>query len=392
MRVGFVFFPPTSERETSWLGGLNYHSNLFRALAADGSGIEPVAILPSSGSMPAGFPSLEVVRTSFLDRMTVPWVARMLVRESLQSDVLLSRELRRHRIDVLSHSGPLGAWSSVATVSWIPDFQHRRLPQFFTPAMLRQRDRSYSEAIDRSTLVIVSSEAARRDLATFYPRYAAKARVLRFADCSTDEAREVGLDELRSRYDLPSKFFVLPNQFWVHKNHRTVVRALGLLCRSQRDVVVIATGNTHDPRYPTLFSELIAELDANGGGKAFRPLGVVPFADLAGLLRHAVGVINPSLFEGWSTTVEESKSLGKLVVLSSIDVHREQDPPRALFFSPLDASELAERLWDAWQAYDPAAETQLMAQARRSVSENRVNFSSTFAAIAREAVLVASNR
>ena len=70
--------------------------------------------------------------------------------------------------------------------------------------------------------------------------------------------------------------------------------------------------------------------------KLFRPLGVVPYRDMLGLMRHAVAVINPSLFEGWSTSVEEAKSMGKAVVLSDIPVHREQAPGRGLFFDPRD--------------------------------------------------------
>ena len=76
----------------------------------------------------------------------------------------------------------------------------------------------------------------------------------------------------------------------------------------------------------------------------FRPLGIVPYLDLMSLMRHSVAVINPSRFEGWSTTVEEAKSMGKSILLSDISVHREQAPDRAAFFSPDNPQALADAM------------------------------------------------
>ena len=43
---------------------------------------------------------------------------------------------------------------------------------------------------------------------------------------------------------------------------------------------------------------------------------------------HSVAVINPSEFEGRSSTVEQAKSLGKQVILSNIKIHKEQKPDK----------------------------------------------------------------
>lgn len=91
-----------------------------------------------------------------------------------------------------------------------------------------------------------------------------------------------------------------------------------------------------------------------GVEEAFRVLGLVPYAHLATLMRHAVALLNPSLFEGWSTTVEEAKSLGKKIILSELPVHREQAPERGVYFDPRDAPALAEAMWHAWTGFDPS--------------------------------------
>ena len=73
----------------------------------------------------------------------------------------------------------------------------------------------------------------------------------------------------------------------------------------------------------------------------FLPLGVVPYADTQALMAHSRAVINPSRFEGWSTTVEEAKTMGKTLLLSDIPVHREQSPKLGRFFGADDAPALA---------------------------------------------------
>jgi hypothetical protein len=58
-------------------------------------------------------------------------------------------------------------------------------------------------------------------------------------------------------------------------------------------------------------------------------------------------VLNPSRFEGWSTTVEEAKTLQRLLLLSDIPVHREQSPQFGKFFHPDDVEKLAELMLEA---------------------------------------------
>src|SRR5580704_14229275 len=82
-------------------------------------------------------------------------------------------------------------------------------------------------------------------------------------------------------------------------------------------------------------------------------LGLVPYEHVLYLMRNCVAVINPSRFEGWSSTVEEAKSIGKRIALSNIPVHREQAPPGALYFDPDDVHELSLILEKWW--FEPAA-------------------------------------
>ena len=168
--------------------------------------------------------------------------------------------------------------------------------------------------------------------------------------------------EIRSRYQLPERYFYLPNQFWAHKNHVLAVDALAEIKKnSGLDALppIIMTGRTEDPRNPGIFESLKARAEAAGVASHFRYLGLIPYADVFGLNAGADALINPSRFEGWSTPVEEAKALGTRMLLSGIPLHREQAPD-ALFFDPDSPQSLVSAMMEVTQSgpfqRKPAAE------------------------------------
>jgi glycosyltransferase involved in cell wall biosynthesis len=155
------------------------------------------------------------------------------------------------------------------------------------------------------------------------------------------------LSDLQAQYQLPSRYVHLPNQFWAHKNHGVVVDALAALKLQGTEITVACTGQTVDVRRPDHFGKLMERARDAGVSQNFRVLGLVPYSDMQALMLRACCVLNPSRFEGWSTTVEEAKVLGKRILLSDIPVHREQAPADGQYFSPDDALTLASLMKDA---------------------------------------------
>lgn len=379
-RVAFI--------EQGWGGGRNYLRNLFLALQANpAAGVQPVHVLGARSAPPADWGSLrvETVRTSAVDpgEPSLPRRALALLSGDEHRPGLL-RVLRRARVDVLSHSGPLGRSRAVPSISWIPDFQHRRLPQLFTEQERARRDAYFDLMCRASSRVVVSSRAACEDLAEFHPGHTSKARVLHFVDSSTRDVAAAEWHRVAERHGIPDKFFLLPNQFWAHKNHRLVLNALALLRGRDDAPVVVATGPTDDYRNPEYFPSIRHHIERGGLSNVFRVLGTVPYEDLAAMMRRCVAIVNPSLFEGWSTSVEEAKSLGKTVVLSDIPVHREQAPRHAIFVDTDDAADLAAALSRSWEGFDPAADARRQADAAIEFDARRRTFAKDYAAIVGE--------
>jgi glycosyltransferase involved in cell wall biosynthesis len=336
--------------DDSWVGGLNYFRNLFFALAdLPGASVEPTLALGQKTDAQhfQSFPKTAVIRTACLDRLHPAWVLRKSAERLFRRDIVFDAILRRNRVDAQSHVLGIRSRSSLPVTSWIADFQHMRLPEFFKPEELAHRDRVFRECIRFSDVVILGSEDARKDLEAFEPRGLAKARILRFVVKPPVAEQPPSRAELAEKYRIAGPYFHLPNQFWAHKNHIVVIEALRALKKRGETALVLATGNTKDRRQPEHFDKLMAKAREYAVEDQFRPLGLVPYSDLIGLMENSVALINPSRFEGWSTTVEESKSLGKRILLSNLPVHKEQNPPGGLFFDPGKPEELADRIVEA---------------------------------------------
>ena len=385
IRVGFIF----NTVNATWLGGLNYFRSLLSAVAEHGSGdIEPVMLVGRGFPATAleGFPEVELRRTGGLDRLHPGWLARGASMMALRHDWPMERTVRAAGIDVISHSVPPGPRGSIPSIAWIPDFQHVHLPEFFSRRELRYRDRHFRALADNATLVLVSSHAAAHDLEEFRPAAKAKSRVLPFVVEPPPREDRAGADEVRRRYGLDGPFFLIANQFWGHKNHLVAIEALALLRERGAAATVATTGDGRDYRAPDVYDTALARAEELGVAGDFRVLGRVDYTDVAGLMEASTALVNPSLFEGWNTGVEEAKSLGVRVVASDIPVHREQDPPGALYFDPHDPEALADAMEEAAATADDDHRRRQAEGAAAALPARRREFALGYEEILREAL------
>jgi len=237
-------------------------------------------------------------------------------------------------------------------INWIPDFQEHYYPNFFTDEEVKCRKYDQRKLSEKANPVVFSSESALRDFSMFYPENIVTAFVLPFA--VTNELKTPDLP-LTFNQQLPTKYFICSNQFWKHKNHSIIFHALNELKKGGLLISVIFTGKENDYRNPNYFLELKQEaLDLKVLDNIFF-LGFIERQEQLFLMKNAIGVIQPSFFEGWSTVVEDAKSLNVKVLASNIPVHCEQllDYPSAFLFNPNSPKELAICLQKALEAPKP---------------------------------------
>ena len=231
-------------------------------------------------------------------------------------------------------------------IFWIPDFQHRTLPEFFSQEELARKQEKDTEMVMSKNPMVLSSLDAKNDLERFYPGYRCKIEVVHFVSYIEPEIRAITpeLEEkVREKFGLKKKYIYLPNQFWQHKNHIVAVRAIEELKKrgALADHDFVFTGNLEDYRNPAYINRLKEIMEAPQVADAIRLLGFVDRTEQLCIMKNAQFIVQPSLCEGWGTVLEDAKVLDKTVLLSDIPVHREQKNEKCRLFHPNEPQELA---------------------------------------------------
>jgi glycosyltransferase involved in cell wall biosynthesis len=381
MRVAFTLIG-----DKDWTGGYNYLLNLLATLAQHQKDqLTPVLFVGAACSHDdvaafAAIPGVELVQTPLLNASRR---AGSLMQAMLRGrDVPMQRLFLAHRIDVVFESAQFFGWRlGIPAIAWIPDFQHKVLPHLFSRGAWWKREIGFRAQVLGGRTIMLSSNDARHACEHYYPSTRGRTRTVHFAVPPGPETPYAEARAIADSYGLPEHFFFMPNQFWRHKNHGLVLDALVLLRQRGTQVVVAASGKQVDPRAPDYFPAFQVRLEQAGLQDVFRLLGMIPYAHLSMLMRASSALLNPSLFEGWSTTVEEARSLGTPMVLSDLDVHWEQMGKDALYFDRQSAQSLADAL-EGFISLD-ASQRALCAKAARGVAFQRVEqFARDFAELA----------
>lgn len=390
LRIAFAHMPGEG-----WSAGLYYLRNIFYALRSLSVQIQPkIILLVDKNSVAESYAEI----APFVDEVlvaTTEYKRKTFFTELLnnfgkrvglipEQENLLSVFLRKHEVDVFFNVGAPPLNFLLPFFSWIPDFQHLHFPEFFSELEIKRRDISFKGSAQRGTRVILSSENALNDFSGFAPWAVEKARVLSFVAQVSEDIFQKEPVIICRKYYIPERFILLPNQFWKHKNHLTVIRALQIASKNNPELTIVCTGNTNEHRDLGYFSRLLYSISVSGVRERMIILGLVPREDLFILMRQSIAILQPSLFEGWNTTIEEAKSLGKRLILSDIPVHREQDAPCVVYFPPNDENSLALSLLDIYANGFAGPDHDLEKNARESLPSRTEKFGKTFLMFAQE--------
>jgi len=236
----------------------------------------------------------------------------------------------------------------VPWVGYLFDYQHKYLPDFFTEEERDKRDASFARMLASAPAVVVHSKAAQQDIEAFNPDHTSTVFALPIAPLPNADWFAEDLIGVVKKYGLPERYFLISNQFWRHKSHLTAFEALSLLRRNDEfnDVVVVCTGLTRDSRHPGYFPEVQKRIGELGLGEALKIVGYIPKLDQIQLMKRAVALIQPTLFEGspGGLCVYDALALGVRAIVSDIPVNLEIQEPNVTFFKAASAENLAERM------------------------------------------------
>ena len=226
-------------------------------------------------------------------------------------------------------------------VHWLVDFNNLAFPQHYADNG-KFMEKYQQELVSKNEKVILSSFTLKNELEIYYPNYRNKISVVPFASYISMESTNE--NEVLKKYNVSkNKFFMSPNQFWEHKNQVVVIEAIIMLRELllEKNFKILLTGSKEVNRGKGKYAEVLMEkIKEHKIEELVIFCGVLERNEQLILMQNSLALIQPSLYEGWSTLVEEAKALSKFIILSDLPVHREQINANVSFFDPKNSKQL----------------------------------------------------
>lgn len=332
----------------NWIGGTYYIENLVNALNALNDEEKPHIVLLTDN-----YESFRTAQRKF----NYPYISFQLGSGEANKGFQLLNRITNRLFKIRLFSQKIKALDAVfpyykseqqsaakRKIYWVADFQEHFAPEFFSKDDIASRLQNQQEIQASTGHLIVSSNTALGHFKSIFPQHTVKVSVLPFA-VAHPPYQDINIKLLLEKYQLPARYFICPNQFWKHKNQLAVLKAVRELKAKGIEITVAFTGNTNDYRNPHYFTEMKAFVEDNNIGNNVKFLGFIDRRDQLQLMNNAIAIIQPSLFEGWSTVVEDAKLMNKFLLVSDIEIHREQlVNSSAHFFDPQNVNQLAQLL------------------------------------------------
>lgn len=345
-RIGIFF-----SYNTNWIGGTYYWLNWVNALNTLPDAEKPEIVILSNRKdfrfvqSETGYPYLEHYLlkndSSLWYKMLNVLPLRLTGKRKFYNSINLD-------VDALI---PCGMGMSDANpildskrINWFPDFQFAHLPEFYTPQTYVAAYQRAIAAAYLSNKLMLSSEDAARDFRRLFPDSKAKVYVQHFTVTHPDFSM-LDKDEVMRKHGINRPYFYSPNQYWAHKNHMVVIDAVAeLVKRGYKNVLVLFSGKEWDDRNPDYVPSLKQQVKDLHLENNIRFLGFLDRKEQLLIMQYAEAVIQPSLFEGWSTVIEDARALNKFVIASDLDVNKEQLQTNVRFFGRCSAKALADAI------------------------------------------------
>ena len=325
-----------------WTGGIIYLLNAIRILNFLEDKDKPTVVILYNPTLKKyvyeiDYPYLELVPHNFSSIYKGYIDSFLKNKNTFVHDLVIN-----HDLDAIfpMHDYPVKSKLDAKLVSWYADLQHMYYPQFFTKRKRIERNARIRLILKNSKDLVVSSQAVKDDFLKFFkvPKDL-NVHIYHFVSI-LEGLPDMTFDEIRAKYELPEHYYMISNQFHKHKNHQVVFEAVAELKKKGIEVSIGITGRFPEESDSPYMQELHDIINKNDLKKSIKFLGLIPRGDQLLLMKYSKAILQPSLFEGWSTVIEDAKSLQVPVIAANLNVNIEQLEEKGTYFEPHSVNQL----------------------------------------------------
>ncbi len=339
LRIGIVF-----SYGSNWLGGVYYIKSIINSFQSLEDEKKPQIIMFVTPESEAFLSEFEYEYLEILNYKPVSKYLGYIYSWVLRKNLYLEKILTLTELDGLFPVVDLPIklkHSKTKIASWYPDLQHKFYSKYFSKLNLLLRDFRVKLLLKNTQILVTSSNNVLDHYKKFYTiPHDLKICVLPFV--SNIQKSKLNPENVKKQYGIVGDYFIVCNQFYEHKNHKVVFYAIKKILEKGLKVQVIFTGKFEDYKNPKYIDALNRIVEDSGISKSINILGVIPREEQICLMQSAISVIQPSLFEGWSTVVEDVKTLQIPIIVSNIPVHIEQLGNKGFYFESTNPDSLSD--------------------------------------------------
>ena len=283
----------------------------------------------------------------------------------------LEQVARDNQIEFMWFVGAEGIQVDVPYCAIVWDLQHRLQPWFpevSANGQWNHREAFYSSFLRRAALIITGTAAGRGEVEKFYGVSSERIKILphptpRFAL----SAESVTDNSVLARYGLSPGYLFYPAQFWPHKNHTNLLRAVAHLRDRHElsfEVVLVGSDKGNQQHVRDLANHLGLERQVHF-------LGFVPQKDLVTLYQNALALTYQSFFGPENLPPLEAFALGCPVIAASVAGAEEQLGDAAILVDPKNIEEIADAIRTLYN--DRSFSAELVRRGRERASARTAN-------------------
>jgi glycosyltransferase involved in cell wall biosynthesis len=251
-------------------------------------------------------------------------------------------------------------------ITMVHDLMHKFYP-FFPEVSGAIRDYHYSNIVRYSDHLVVDSKIGKSHVESFYPKIGSKISILPFTFIKDEPLEFSEIIELKG-----VRFIFYPAQFWMHKNHLNLLKAIRMVKDEIPDILLVLTGASKNSK--NLCLEYINESEIDNNVKI---LGFVSESEISFLYKNAVSLIFPSFFGPTNIPPLEAISFGCPIVISDVFGNKEQCGDSAIYFNPDSVESLVlaiKKIWNISELRNSLIDNARLKRMSMSEKEHFSNF------------------
>jgi glycosyltransferase involved in cell wall biosynthesis len=272
-------------------------------------------------------------------------IETIFIKYRQEDDTLISMEefLTRKNIDLVYFLTPSSKAKELINIPYIMtvwDLCHRdfnEFPEVRNNHEFEKREERYTTLLKKAIKVTTDSELGKKNICYRYGIDESRVKILKFLPQTMNNDKYINIKE---KYNISNNYIYYPAQFWAHKNHIYILKALKIL-KEQYNLTIDAIFTGSDYGNLNYILEKAHEFDIK---KQVHYLGFVDEEEISNLYKQSIALVMPTYFGPTNIPPLEAFSLNVPVCYSDLEGLREQVGEAAFLMNLKDPHSLVKHL------------------------------------------------